>query len=124
MPAVYDHTRFIQEIRARFPRVAAEIDESGDGLLHVEMGTLERMTLEAYDAGDSDTVRRHFDFAEEVLQTADEAVLDALDVSFVEGFAWGGERRRAARRVMPKGLQARFDDLVERHDHASGEPPE
>ena len=120
----YDHAHFIQELRARFPSVAAEIDDSRDDLLHLEMGTLERMTLEAYDLGDLDTVRQHFDFVEEVLQTADEAVIDALDVSFVEGFAWGGEQRWAARRVMPKGLQARFDDLVERHDRAFGKPPE
>ncbi len=72
-----------------------------------------KRSLEAFRAGDLDTVRRHFAFVEGGFDDAgDLALINALHVSYVEEFAWGFEEDRAARALMPPRLTDAFDQMV------------
>lgn len=62
--------RFIKLLTERFPEVAAAVDDCSSGLLHLEMATLARATQVAIDNQDRDTVRRHFQFIDQVFLNA------------------------------------------------------
>lgn len=76
--------RFIEMLTARFPEVAAGIDDCSRGLLHCEMATLKRATQSAIDNNDTEMVRRHFHFADEVFANAAPEVENAINVSYLE----------------------------------------
>lgn len=119
LPPVLDSNRpFVAALQARFPEVAAEIDFQGaSGLLQIEVGSFEQVSLRAYNAGDLNAVRRYFAFADAALDGADDALTNALHVSYAEGFAWGSEHEQRARRLMPERLGAAYDAMRE-HLHA------
>ena len=75
--------------------------DGSQGLLHVEVGAFERVSLQAYNSGDTDTVRRHFAFADDALDGADAALVNALHVSYAERFAWGAAHEQNAKSLMP-----------------------
>jgi hypothetical protein len=84
--------RFIALLTERFPYVAAAIDDCSRGLLHLEMATLARATQAAVDTQDRDTVRRHFQFIDEVLRQADPYVENAVNVSYLENIRFAGRK--------------------------------
>jgi hypothetical protein len=123
MPLLSDANRpFVDTLRARFPEVAAEIDAmDAHGLLHIEVGAFEIVTLRAYGRGDLDAVRRYFAFADDALGTADDALTNALHVSYAEGFALGTAHEQTARSLMPPRLAVAFDAVRVHFGMAPGE---
>jgi hypothetical protein len=123
MPLLSDANRpFVDSLRAHFPEVAAEIDAMDThGLLHMEVSAFEAVSVRAYDRGDLDAVRCYFAFADDALGTADEALTNALHVSYVEGFALGAAHDQTARSLMPPRLAAAFDAVQAHFGMAPGE---
>ena len=112
-PAPSQRHPFIEALRDRFPELAPAVDdETVRGLLHCEVGEFARRTREAHEAGDSERVRLYFDFADRSFEGADEALLNALHVSYVEVFAWGTKHDQKARRLMPPRLASAFDRMM------------
>src|SRR5437764_9373341 len=85
-----DRDRFVVLLTERFPEVAAAIDDCSQGLLHLEMATLARATQAAIDGQDRDTVRRHFQFIDEVFRQAAPEVENAVNVSYLENLRFEG----------------------------------
>lgn len=54
----------------RYPSIAADIDESISGLLHVEMGLLAAAVQATLSAADTAAVREHFQFIDDVYRRA------------------------------------------------------
>ena len=77
-----NHSAFIEMLADRFPEVVGAIDKCEDGLLHCEVAVFRRVTEEAMDAGRFWNVEQYFRFVEEVLPNADDAVANAIEVSF------------------------------------------
>ena len=112
MQAPLDAVGFIAELRARFPEVTSELDAMEfEGLLHPEVGLFEQVTLRAWAEGDAETVRQYLAFVNDAMAVARPDVLDALYVSYAEGFAWGSPSQQQARELMPKRLAAAFDEI-------------
>jgi hypothetical protein len=53
---------FLARLEARFPEIAASVDNAVRGLVHLEMGIFASATQRAITAEDTLTVRRHFEF--------------------------------------------------------------
>ena len=79
-----DHDGFVAMLVERFPAIAGDIDNSSRGLLHCEMATFARATQLAIDNHDMDTIRRHFEFIDEVFRMATPEVENAVNVSYLE----------------------------------------
>jgi hypothetical protein len=108
-----DHERFIARLAERFPEVAAAIDDCSEGLLHLEMATFARATQAAIDAQDRETVRRHFQFIDEVFRQAAPEVENAVNVSYLENLRFDGRKAgpTRARELLTPGLRQALAEL-------------
>ncbi|MEL6443606.1 MAG: hypothetical protein AAF089_14340 [Bacteroidota bacterium] len=114
-PAEVGHAAFTTLVKSHLPEVHTRMIElDALGLLHVEMGILEGMTIQAYNDR-LNVARRYLAFADEVLARADAAALNALDVSFVEGLVFGG-CDEGIRDWMPAQLQKAYDEQAARRE--------
>lgn len=107
-----DRESFVHSIKSQFPEVAATIDEIDDGLLHLEVAAFRRYVENAMDGGRFWDVERHCCFIAESFANADDALDNAIGVSFIEDFALGEiteQRLIAVRERMPKKLR---DEIV------------
>lgn len=107
-PEQIGHSEFVRLLEEHLPEVHSQIDEYDAGLLHCEMAVLEQAALHAYNER-LNIAKRYFDFANEVLKRADAGVLNAIQVSFLEGFVLGSEEEQGARAWMPEEMQIAFD---------------
>ena len=110
-PDEIGHNDFIKLLKQILPEVYIEIDEHESGLLHCEMGVFLRVSLHSYNENLM-VMRRYFDFANEVLKRADAEVLNALQVSYIEGFVLGTPHEQKAKERMPEELKDAYDELV------------
>ena len=110
-----DRDRFIALLTERFPEVAASIDECQRGLLHLEMATLARATQAAIDGQDRHTVRRHFQFIDEVFRQAAPDVENAVNVSYLENLRFEGRKAAPtkARELLTPRLRQALAELEE-----------
>ena len=90
-----------------FPEVPRSYDDCVRGLLHCEMGTFAQLTDEAITAGNDHQVAKYFAFVDRIRKQADPDVENAIDVSYIEYFAWDEwtERRHQAFERMPPALR-------------------
>jgi hypothetical protein len=110
-PNQIGHNEFVALLKNHLPEVYQEIDETEAGLLHCEMGAFLRVSLESYNEN-LVIIRRYFDFANEVHKRATPDVLNALNVSYIEGFVLGSSHEQKAREKMPDELKVLYDELV------------
>ena len=105
--AVIDYAEWSRMLAEEFPEVPQAFDEYSTGLLHCEMGTFARLTDEAITTGNNHQVALDFDFVDRVRKEADAFVQNAIDVSYIENFAWDewSERRHQALKQMPPALR-------------------
>lgn len=84
---VVDRNAFMKTLSERFPVVHSAIDEIDDGLLHCEVAVLRRSAEKAMDEGHLWKAEQFFRFIEEILPGADEALENAVEISFIEDVA-------------------------------------
>ena len=102
----FDREAFLQALATRFPKIAANISPIESGLLHPEMAVVSQATQEAIAEQDWEAIASHFAFVEEVLVGADEAVKNAVYVSYVENVFLGETSANyiSARAMLPSTL--------------------
>jgi hypothetical protein len=77
---------------APFPELASQLNNSdGEGLLHSQVAEFADFAQKAIDAGDRTTVERSFRLADLAASQGDDAVQNAIGVSFVEHLTCGME---------------------------------
>ena len=116
-PTRLNRESFIAAIASQFPEVAANIDEVDDGLLHLEVAAFRRCVEDAIDNGQMWNVERYCRFIYDSFANADDALDNAIGVSFIEDFALGEiteQRRRAVHERMPKQLRAEIIAINDR----------
>ena len=113
MAELFDHAGFIARLTQEFPAIAEGIDDCSRGLLHCEMGSLSHATQAAIDAGDRDSVRRHFQFADKILSQATPEVQNAIYVSYLEHLRFEGRKAGAtkARELLTPRLRAALREV-------------
>ena len=105
-----DGIDFIGQLTLRFPEVSGTLRPEGRTLLHVGMADFRPAVEAAMDAGRYWRAYQYLHFLDGCIDAADEALANAIDVSFVEDFAVGeytAERHRAVRERMPDRLRRR-----------------
>jgi len=115
-PKQLNRESFISAIIAQFPEVAATFDEIDNGLLHLEVAAFRRCVEDAIDNGRLWDVERYTRFIADSLTNADDALNNAIGVSFIEDFALGDfteQRRKAVSDRMPKKLR---DEIIAIND--------
>jgi len=115
-PTRLNRDAFIDAVRSQFPEVAATWDDIDDGLLHLEVAAFRRCVETAMDDGRLWDVERYCQFIASSFANADDALDNAIGVSFVEDFALGEittKRRRAVHERMPKELR---DEIIAIND--------
>ena len=95
MDTPYTHQHFYQMVVKEFPELKAELDEDLD-LLHIQMATFARFTEAAIVAGDWPTFQRCIAIADELWRRPDPALLNALNVSYLEHLAFDGVNGKKA----------------------------
>ena len=103
-----DRDAFVAMLADHYPAVAADIDESMRGLLHLEMGQLAKAAQAAISDEDAAAVREHFRFINEIYRRATPEVKNAVHVSYLERLSFEGKqgKRIKAREILSPALQA------------------
>lgn len=103
-----DRDAFVAMLAERYPAVAADIDESMRGSLHLEMGQLAKAVQAAISDEEPEAVREHFRFIDEVYRRATPEVKNAVHVSYLERLSFDGKhgKRLKAREMLSPTLRA------------------
>jgi hypothetical protein len=122
MPEKVDHSRFIALLTESFPHVVADIDDCAKGLLHLEMGSFARATQAAIDGQEVETVRRHFQFIDDVFRNAASDVENAVYVSYLENIRFDARKFGLTnpRELLSPRLQQALAELEEHLARISG----
>ena len=100
---------FAHELVAAVPVAQVTVDEhlrdNDELLLHLLMADLLRLAVDAYRANDNDTSQRLLAFVERALREGDEAVENAVCVSFVEHVGAGAGESEEFIASWPDGLR-------------------
>lgn len=120
----FDAKHHANEVRSRFacilavnlPDVAATIDESDFGFMHLEVGALKQATRSAIRNREWETVIKHFEFVDELLRDAPAELQCAIQISYL-GMLFHGEtclNYEKARILLPNPLKTELKN-VEHH---------
>lgn len=115
---------FVKQVTLYLPEVAARIEESDFGVVHLEVGAMKLATRDAIDNRDFATARRHLLLISEIFDRADAELYNAICVSFLEdlfleqtGTAYA-EARCMLSRSMENSLRQSELGREKRHDTA------
>ncbi len=106
----YDPNDFRRMLLAEFPDLGEEL-EACEGLLHVEMGTFARFTHAAKVRGDWETYARCVRLADTLWRRPDPALLNALNVSYLENLDFVGPRGWRAWSLLTPALQRGWPEM-------------
>jgi hypothetical protein len=110
------NSRFANYLAIHFPEVARTIDAEDLGMLHLEVSALKLATHDAILKHDWPTVRTHFAFVDDVLETAPTELHDAIGISYLVNLFYNETSLgfATARTLMPKRLSTALE-IMERH---------
>jgi hypothetical protein len=77
-------TDFMKQVTLYLPEVAARIEESDFGVVHLEVGAMKLATKDAIDNRDFATARKHMLLIAEIFDRADAELYNAIRISFLE----------------------------------------
>jgi len=75
---------FIRQVTLNLPEVAALIEESDFGIVHLEVGAMKLATQEAIVHVHFSTVYRHLNLIADLFEHADTELYDAIRISYLE----------------------------------------
>jgi hypothetical protein len=109
-------SRFANYLALHFPEVAATIEHEDLGMLHLEVSAFKLATHDAILKSDWPTVRTHFAFVDDVLETAPTELHDAIGISYLVNLFYNETSLHfaTARTLMPKRLSTALE-IMERH---------
>lgn len=109
MNAAEFHSLVIRE----FPILAQDFDDWSDELLHLQMMEFQIFTQDAIAARSFEAVERCFAIATTALNTGDEALRNAIYVSYLEGLDFRSEAGKHAATLMPTDLKKGRHDVLD-----------
>ncbi len=98
---------FMKQITLYLPEVAARIEESDFGVLHLEVGAIKLATRDAIASRDFASVRKYLMLVAEFFDRADAELYDAIRVSFLEGLFLEetSSAYTEARNMLPRSME-------------------
>ena len=95
---------FMNLVTLYLPEVAARLDESDVGIVHLEMGAMKLATKDAFARCDFPTVRKHLLLIADLFERADAELYDAIRISYLEAIFLG---ETSAAHIVARGLLSR-----------------
>lgn len=95
---------FMKQLTLHLPEVAARIEESDFGIVHLEVGTMKLATRDALVRSDFANVRRHLSLVADVFERADAELYDAIRISYLEPLFLDGT---SAAQIVARGMLSR-----------------
>jgi hypothetical protein len=80
---------FMKQVTLWLPEVAARIEESDFGVVHLEVGAMKQASRDALARSDFATVRRHLSLVADLFDRADAELYDAIRISYLESLFVG-----------------------------------
>lgn len=77
-------TDFMKQVTLFLPEVAARIEESDFGVVHLEVGAMKLATRDAFANSDFATVRKHLFLIADLFDRADDELYEAIRISYLE----------------------------------------
>jgi hypothetical protein len=77
-------TDFMKQVTLYLPEVAARIEESDFGVVHLEVGAMKLATRDALARSDFTTVREHLFLIANLFDRADAELYEAIRISYLE----------------------------------------
>jgi hypothetical protein len=105
-----DATRFVELVASEYPDLRAELEED-DGLETVQVGTFCSHTQAAIDRGDIAVVVTCFEIADRVIVYGDDAMKNAIHVSFLEHLNFRGSHGGEAFAKLTPALREGWTDI-------------
>jgi hypothetical protein len=96
----------------------SEIEDEA-GLLYLQMAVFTRSTQAPIDAGDTETLNRHFAFADRFFHQAAVGLENALNVSYLENLKFSPPDGEKARSLMSPALRQGWRDIMEYLDEVA-----
>lgn len=98
---------FMKQLTLYLPEVAARIEESDFGIVHLEVGAMRLATREAIIERDFATVRKHLFLITDLFDRADGELYEAIRISWLEALFLGetSGAHFVARDLLPKQMQ-------------------
>jgi hypothetical protein len=98
------HADFMRLVTLYLPEVAARIEESDLGIVHLEIGAMKLATKDAFARSDFATVRKHLFLIADLLDRADTELYNAIRISYLEAMFLG---ETSAAHIVARGLLSR-----------------
>jgi len=92
---------FMKLVTLYLPEVAARIEESDFGVVHLEIGAMKMATKEAFARNDFSTVRKHLFLIADLFDRADAELYDAIRISYLEAIFLG---ETSAAHIVARGM--------------------
>ncbi|MBU0620845.1 MAG: hypothetical protein KJ795_03260 [Gammaproteobacteria bacterium] len=98
---------FIKQVTLYLPEVAARIEESDFGVVHLEVGALKLATQDAFARSDFAAVRKQLHLVADLFDRADDELYEAIRVSWLEALFLGetSAAHIAARGMLSKPME-------------------
>jgi hypothetical protein len=101
---MYTAAHFIEQLVAEFPELREDV-ESEAGLLHNQMHAFTRLTNDAVAVGDLSALKRQFAFADRFFHHSEDALENAMCVSYLEDLDFSGPHGESAEALMSAKLR-------------------
>lgn len=92
---------FMKLVTLYLPEVAARIEESDFGIVHLEIGAMKLATKDAFARSDFTTVRKHLLLIADLFERADAELYDAIRISYLEAIFLG---ETSAAHIVARGM--------------------
>jgi hypothetical protein len=108
-----NYDTFLHLLNECLPDVASLISDIESGLLHPEMGVIAGATVRAIESQSWAVVDAHFWFIERIFANGDDAIRNAVYVSYLENVLLGesSDEFLKAKFILPPLLSQAFDEL-------------
>ncbi len=119
--SLVDTIEFSGVVIREFPQLKQEFDYWGDDdLLHLQMMEFLKFTQNEIASRSFDVVRKCFEIAATGLKNGDDALRNAIYVSFLEGLDLRSDEGREAYTLMPDELKKGRDEILDYNQRLLG----
>lgn len=111
-----DEPEFRRLLLKHFPEVEEEVEDD-EGLIHLEMSSLERLANSCIKNGNLDYLRKIYEFIGDISRhqkNVEPYVINAVHVSFLEGLNFANKQYgEEAKRLLPEVLLSMWESQME-----------
>jgi hypothetical protein len=117
-----DASTFRGMVLSEFPSLLKDFEE-WDGLLHLQVSEFRQFTQNAIEAHYFGVVSRCLQIATIALREGDDALRNAIYVSYLEDLDFRSDAAKQAKQLMPGELKKGLDDILEYNERLGKKQP-